>query len=60
MCLVNQLHSDYSGNLSRKENAVDYLFVIDQCQFLLHICILVGVMFNLLRDKIYYFVVFQL
>ena len=52
MCRVNQLHSDYSGNLSRVENAVDYLFVINQCQFLLHICILVGVMFHLLQGKI--------
>ena len=51
MCLVDQLHSDYSGNLSRVEKAVDYLFVIDQCQSLLHICILVGVMFHLLQDK---------
>ena len=33
MCLVNQLRSDYFGNLSRVENALDYLFVIDQCQF---------------------------
>ena len=51
MCLVNQLRSDYFGN-QRVGNVVDYLFVIDQCQFLLHICILVGVMFHLLRDKI--------
>ena len=50
--LINQLRSDYFGNLSRVENVVDYLFVIDQCQFLLHICILVGVMFHLLRDRI--------
>ena len=42
----------YFGNLSRVENLVDYLFVIDQCQFLLHICILVGVIFHLLRDEI--------
>ena len=52
MCLVIQLHSDFSGNLSRVENAVDYFFVIDQCQFLLHICIRVGGMFHLLQDKI--------
>ena len=52
MCLVNQFRSDYSGNLRRVENVVDYLSVIDQYQFLLHICILVGVMFHLLRDKI--------
>ena len=47
MFLVNQLRSDYFGNLSKKENVVGYLSVIDQCQFLLHICILVGVMFHL-------------
>ena len=52
MCLVNQLHCDYSGNLSRVENVVGYLYVVDQYQFLLHICILIGVMFHLLRDKI--------
>ena len=55
MFLVDQLRSDYFGNLSKVENVVGYLFVIDQCQFLLHICILVGVMFRLLRDKILYF-----
>ena len=58
MYLINQLHSDYFGNLGR-ENVVDYLFVIDQCQFLLRICILIGVMFHLLRDRILYFLVFQ-
>ena len=52
MCLVTQLRSDYSGNLSRVFNVVDYLFVIDQYQFLLHICILVGVIFHILQDKI--------
>ena len=51
MCLVNQLHSDYSGNLSRVENVVGYLSVIDQYQFLLHICILIGVMFHLCEIK---------
>ena len=50
--LVNQIRSDYSGNLSRVDNVADYLSVIDQYQFLLHICILVGVMFHLLQDKI--------
>ena len=60
MCLVSQLRSDYSGNLSRVENIVDYLYVIDQYQFLLRIYILIGVMFHLLRDKIEYFMVFQL
>ena len=59
MCLVSQLRSDYSGNLSRVGNVVGYLSVIDQYQFLLRICILIGVMFHLLRDKIYG-VVFQL
>ena len=52
MCLINQIRSDYFGNLSRVENVVDYLIVIDQSQLLVHICILVGVMFHLLRDKI--------
>ena len=52
MFLVNQLRRDYSGNLSKMENVVGFLSVIDQCQFLLHICILIGVMFHLLRDKI--------
>ena len=52
MFLVNQLHSDYFGNLSRVGTIVDYLFVIDQCQFLLRICILIGVMFQFLRDRI--------
>ena len=52
MFLVNQLHSDYFGNLSRVENIVDYLIVIDQCQFLLRICILIGVMFHFLRERI--------
>ena len=52
MCLVNQLRSDYSGNLSRVENVVGFLSVIDQYQFLLHIFILVEVMFHLLRDEI--------
>ena len=52
MCLINQFRSDYFGTLSRVENVVDYLFVFDQCQFLLRICILVRVMFHLLRDRI--------
>ena len=51
MCLKSQLHSDYFGNLNRVENVVDYLFVNDQSQFLLHICILIGLVFHLLRDK---------
>ena len=41
-----QLRSDYFGNLSKVGSVVDYLFVIVECQFLLHICILVGVMFR--------------
>ena len=52
MCLLNQLRSDYFGNLSRVGNFVDYLSVIVDCQFLLHICILVGVVFHVLRHKI--------
>ena len=52
MYLIKQLHSDYFGNLSRVENVVDCLIVIDQCQFLLRICILIGVMFHFLRDRI--------
>ena len=52
MYLINQLHSDYFGNLDRVGKVVSYLFVIDQYQFLLHIYILIGVMFRLLRDKI--------
>ena len=46
-------------NLNRVEN-VDCLFVTDLCQFLLHIYILIVVKFHLWRDKILYFVVFQL
>ena len=48
MFLVNKLRSDCFGNLSKVGKVVDYLSVIDQCQFLLHICILVGMMFHLL------------
>ena len=55
MYLINQLHSENFGNLGRVENVVDCLFVIDQCQFLLRICILIGLMFHLLRDRIYFF-----
>ena len=60
MFLVDQLRSDYFGNLSKVGNVVDYLFVIGQCQFLLNICIPVGGMFCLLQGKILYFLVFQL
>ena len=52
MFQVDQFRSDYFGNLSKVGNVVGYLFVIVQCQFLLHICILVGVMFRLLQGKI--------
>ena len=55
MFQVDQLRSDYFGNLSKVGSVVGYLFVIVQCQFLLHICILVGVMFRLLQGKIYIF-----
>ena len=60
MFLVDQLDSDYFGNLSTVGNVVGYLFVIVQCQFILHICILVGVMFRPLQCKILYFWAFQL
>ena len=33
------------------ESVVSYSFVFDQCQFLLHSCILVLVMFSLLQEK---------
>ena len=42
MYLINQLRSDYFGNLDRVENVVNCLFVIDQYQFLLRVYILVG------------------
>ena len=51
MYLVNQLHSGYFGNLNRVENVVDCLFVIDLCQFLLHIYILIVVRFHLCEAK---------
>ena len=60
MFLVDQLRSDYFDNLSKVGNVVGYLSVIDQYQFLLHICILVGVIFRLLQGKILYFLVFRL
>ena len=52
MFLVDQLLSDCFDNLNKAGNVVNYLFVIDQCRFLLHICILIVVKFRLLRDKI--------
>ena len=45
MFQVDQLRSGYFGNLSKVGSVVGFLSVIVQCQFLLHICILVGVMF---------------
>ena len=60
MFLVDQLRSDYFNKLSKVEKVVGYLFAIDQYQFLLRICILVGVMFRLLQGKILYFLVIQL
>ena len=51
MFLVNQLRSDCFDNLNKVGNVVNYLFVINQCRFLLHICILIVVMFRLLQDK---------
>ena len=52
MFQVDLLRSGYFGNLNKVGSVVDYLSVIVKRQFLLHICILVGVMFRLLRDRI--------
>ena len=60
MFQVDQLRSGYFGNLNKVGSVVDYLSVIVQRQFLLHICILVGVMFRFLQGKFLYFWVFQL
>ena len=60
MFQVGQLHSDYFDNLNKVGSVVDCLSVIVQRQFLLHICILVGVMFRFLQGRILYFWVFQL
>ena len=60
MFQADQLRSGYFGNLSKVGSVVGYLSVIVQCQFLLHICILVGVMFRFLPGKILYSWVFQL
>ena len=60
MFQVDQLHSDYFDNLNKVGSVVDCLSVIIQRQFLLHICILVGVMFRFLQGRILYFWVFQL
>ena len=55
MFQVDQLRSGYFGNLSKVGSVVGYLSVIVQCQFLLHICILVWVMFRFLPGQILYF-----
>ena len=60
MFQVDQIHSDYFDNLNKVGNVVNYLFVIVQCQFLLHICITIGVMFHFLQIRILCFWVFQL
>ena len=60
MFQVGQLHNDYFDNLNKVGNVVNYLFVIVQYQFLLRICILIGVMFRFLQGRILYFWVFQL
>ena len=59
MFQVDQLRSGYFGNLNKVGNVVDYLFVIVQRQFLLHICILVGVMFRFLSVAIVHLVAFD-
>ena len=60
MFQVDQLRSDYFDNLNKVGNDVNYLFVIVQRQFLLHICIPIGVMFHFLQGRILCFWVFQL
>ena len=60
MFQVDQLHNDYFDNLNKVGNVVSYLFVIVQYQFLLHICIPIGVMFRFLQGRILCFWVFQL
>ena len=60
MFQVDQLRSGYFGNLSKVGSVVGYLSVIVQCQFLLHVCILVGVIFRFLQGKVLYSWVFQL
>ena len=52
MFLLDQLRSACFDNLDKAGNVLDYLIVIDRSRFLLHICILVTVMFHLLRDEI--------
>ena len=53
--LVNQLQNGYFGNLIRVEKVVDGLFVIDLCQSLLHIYILIVVRFLFLLGKILWY-----
>ena len=60
MFQVDQLHNDYFDNLNKVGNVVNYLFVIVQYQFLLHIFIPIGVMFRFLQGRILCFWVFQL
>ena len=60
MYLINQLHNGCFDNLSRVKNVLDCFFGIVLCQLLLHIYILNTVKFHLWRDKILFFVVFQL
>ena len=60
MFQVDQLHNDYFDNLNKVGNVVNYLFVIVQYQFLLHICIPIGMMFRFLQGRILCFWVFQL
>ena len=55
MFQVNQLHNDYFDNLNKVGNVVNYLFVIVQYQFLLHICILIEVMFVFCKVEFYIF-----
>ena len=50
--LVNQLRSGCFDNLLIIESFVGCLFVIDLCQFLLHIYILIVVKFHLLPGRI--------
>ena len=43
---------DLLDNLNRVGNVISYLFVTDQYQFLMRICILILVMFHFLQDRI--------
>ena len=44
--VISLLHGEYFGNLDITKSVVNYLFVNDQRQLLLHICILIVVMFR--------------